>query len=87
MIVIKNGCESEVAAMDVEIKNCACYIEDNSISNQGSVLYCDVTDNLDLLGNEVLPEGGNYIWQYSTDSLAFSQAGGSSETMLYKTGK
>ncbi len=87
LIVIKNGCESEVAAMDVEIKNCACYIEDNSISNQGPVLYCDVTDNLDLLGNEVLPEGGNYIWQYSTDSLAFSQAGGSSETMLYKTGK
>lgn len=87
LIVTKDGCESEVAAMDVEIKNCACYIEDNSISNQGPVLYCDVTENLDLLGNEVLPEGGNYIWQYSTDSLEFSQASGSNGEMLYKTGK
>lgn len=87
LTIIKDGCTSEVAAMDVEIKNCACYIEDNSISKPGPVLYCEETDNVDIFGNQVLPEGGSYQWEYSTDSLQFIRATGNISELILKTGK
>lgn len=87
LTIVKDGCTSEVAAMDVEIKNCACYIEDNSISQPGPVLYCEITDNVDIFGNQVLPEGGSYQWEYSSDSLKFVKANGDVSELLLKTGK
>jgi hypothetical protein len=87
LTIVKDGCTSEVAAMDVEIKNCACYIEDNSISQPGPVLYCEITDNVDIFGNQVLPEGGSYQWEYSSDSLKFVKANGDISELLLKTGK
>ena len=87
LTIIKDGCTSEVAAMDVEIKIVLVTLKTTAFHNQAQCFIVKSQTTGRHIGNQVLPEGGSYQWEYSTDSLQFVKANGDVSELLLKTGK
>ncbi len=51
--------------------NCPCAISEVSIVEPFDSIYCERADDVLIVGEEALPQGGQYIWEYSIDNGPF----------------
>ena len=81
--IIANGCQSEIAQIEVRVENCNCPIDNNSITDPTISAFCEGQVSQLLTGSDAVPNDGEYLWLYSNDNVIYKAAGGTNTDRDY----
>ncbi|MBK8701458.1 MAG: gliding motility-associated C-terminal domain-containing protein [Saprospiraceae bacterium] len=87
VMVIVNGCVSDVTSMAVGTKDCSCQISDNLINSNDPVVFCDESPEVAINGSQPSPAGGTFAWQYGKSDIDFDNVSGGSNDKDFSAGK
>ena len=71
LIVTVGGCKSEETSFDVKVRDCDCPIDKNNVNSPSLTAFCGKSGPFTIIGEDALPTGGVYRWDYSTDGAIY----------------
>lgn len=76
------------ASLSVEVgKNCPCNLAENAISQPIPSVFCTISDEVTITGNDANIDEALYVWQVSKDGAPYVNASGNYNGFNYTTDK